>query len=405
MMIIFLFAFFIRLITVVLAWHYGSLQVWEYEIIADNILNGTGYQFEHLGVIHHVFGPPLYSFLTSLVYFITSHNQLALAVIQAFLSSLACIFIFKIGCRLFDAKTALLAFLMTALHPGLIIYATKLHAFNVDMPLLILVVMLLFKAYDRMSIAYFSLFGAVFGLCLLSRSTVFLFLFMAFILLLFRSNQKKRLASYFALSSIIALLVVSPWLVRNYMLLGRSVFIQKAGEVFWRGNNPNATGTAYASDDRPMIDSAPEEFIRKIYTSGEVEQDRLFWNAAFEFIKRNPIRFIELTAKKFYYFWWFSPYSGVLYPVLYLSVYKILYLVIIFLAIPGTIFALNSGEKKSIEGTYLLMLFFFTISLSQSFFYVEGRHRLAIEPLLLIFTANGIIHIRDRIKQCLKTKT
>lgn len=34
-----------------------------------------------------------------------------------------------------------------------------------------------------------------------------------------------------------------------------------------------------------------------------------------------------------------------------------------------------------------------TISIMQSLFYIEGRHRLAIEPLLLIFSSAGFIYI------------
>jgi len=401
-LIIFLFAFFIRLAAVLLARHYGRLQIWEYEAIADSILSGSGYQFEHLGTVHRAFGPPLYPFLASLVYFLTDHSRLALAVIQVFLSSLACVFIFEIGRKLFCMKTALLAFLITALHPGLIIYATKLHAFNIDMPLLALVVMLLFKACERMSIGHFSLFGAVSGLCLLSRSTVFFFLFIAPVLLLFRSDHKKRLAAYFILSFIIALLVISPWVARNYVLLDKPVFIQKAGEVFWRGNNLNATGTAYAADGKPMINSAPEEFVRKIHASGEIEQDKLFWDTAFEFIGDNPFRFIELTMKKFYYFWWFSPQSGLRYPETYLKIYKIFYSIILFFAACGLALALSSKKRKVIEASYLLLCFFLTISALQSLFYVEGRHRWAIEPLLIIFTAKGLIHMKTWVGMRLK---
>ena len=38
-----------------------------------------------------------------------------------------------------------------------------------------------------------------------------------------------------------------------------------------------------------------------------------------------------------------------------------------------------------------ILLMLLSISLAQSIFYVEGRHRWAVEPLILIFTAAGIL--------------
>ena len=41
---------------------------------------------------------------------------------------------------------------------------------------------------------------------------------------------------------------------RNYIVLNKFVFIQESGEVFWRGNNQNATGTAFTDDGKPLLE-------------------------------------------------------------------------------------------------------------------------------------------------------
>lgn len=385
---IFLTAFLLRSVIVLIAAARGSLQVWEYEDIANSILNGSGYAIKHLGIMHYSFGPPLYPLFSALVYYITNHSHLALGLAQAFFSSAVCVAIFGIGTKIFSRTVGLVAASMTILHPGLNLYVTKLHSFNIDVLILVLVVFALLKAWEKMSILWFILLGMMAGLCLLSRSTIFLFLPFAFIFFWSRSKNKEKLLKYMFLAGAIALVIIGPWLIRNYMVSKRFIFIQESGEVFWRGNNPGATGTSFSSDGKPIVDAIPLSSLHGLSGAG---QDRLFWREGFRFIRTYPARFIVLTVRKFYYFWWFSPDSGIWYPVIYLTVYKILYAGILLFAAAGVTFALISKIPKVKEFTYLMLIFFITVSVTQSLFYIEGRHRLAIEPLLLIFSAYGII--------------
>lgn len=401
---IFLLAFSVRSIVIFLAIKYNFIQTWEYEHIADNILKGLGYSFQHLNTTHYAYGPPLYPLLSATVYFFTDHSQLALLLIQALFSAMACVFVFKIGKEIFDWKIGMLASLMSIFHPAFVLYVTKLHSFNIDMPLFLVLFFVLLKAKSKISLKYFILLGIVYGLCLLSRSTIFFFLPAALVLLMFKSKDKRKLFRFFSFAFITAFLVISPWLLRNYMLFHKMVFIQKSGEVFWRGNNPNATGTSFTVNGKGMLSVAPKDFVQKINSATEIEQDALFWEDAANFIKSHPLKFISLTVTKFYYFWWFSPHSGIIYPGSYLAIYSILYSMCLIFAAMGILFVLAPNAAKLKEDVYLLILFSLIISLSQSFFYIEGRHRWVVEPFLLIFTANGIIGFKNRLAQCLRTK-
>lgn len=395
---IFLLAFLIRLIVVVFAVKNGSIQSWEYESIANNILDDLGYRVEHLGITHYVFGPPLYPLLTALIYAVTNHSQLALVLLQVFLSAIACTVIFTIGREMFNYTVGIIASFLVIFHPGILVYVTKLHSLNIDVLLLALVVLITLKAKNNMKMVYFVLLGSVFGLCMLSRSTIFLFVLSAITFLLCTVKDKKKTLYYSSLTVIIAMLIIFPWLVRNYSLLNSFVFIQKTGEVFWRGNNQNATGTTYTLDKEPIINSAPKEFRERLYHSTEIEQDRLFWRESIKFIKSSPLKFVMLTVRKFYYFWWFSPHFGIEYPKHYLLIYRGLYAAGFLFAIFGVISAFNSRNMRLRGDACLLILFFLSISLLQSLFYIEGRHRWAIEPLILIFSAHGISSLWYRVK-------
>ena len=392
---IFIMSLAVRLIVVAFDWHKAGFRTWEYEIIANNILNGLGYRFDCLNTVHYIFGPPLYTFLIATIYYFTNHSHVALIVFQVFMSSVTCIFIFEIARRMFDNKTGILVSLLVALHPGLAMYSGRPHPFTLDTLLFTVTFLMLLRVRDKLNIKDFLLLGTAYGLSLLTRTTILFFLPLAFIYLFFNTCYKKRISFYFALSFIMALLIISPWLIRNYSVLHKWVFIQKSGEVFWRGNNPNASGTSYTLDGKPMIYTAPKTFLSKVYDSDEIEQDRLFWGQGLDFIKHYPLSFLILTMKKFYYFWYFSPNSGFEYPKLYLYVYKILYIPAFLFAIFGAFLVLNHGAESARKKTHLLLLLLFAVSFTQSFFYVEGRHRLAVEPLLLIFTAHGLMHAKS----------
>lgn len=82
-------------------------------------------------------------------------------------------------------------------------------------------------------------------------------------------------------------LVVGPWTVRNYAALGALVPVSTNGGVnLWQGNNPNATGGFYWSDD-PAVNPL-------LRVSDEVEQDRLGRRLALQWIREHPWDFLRL---------------------------------------------------------------------------------------------------------------
>jgi high-affinity Fe2+/Pb2+ permease len=68
--------------------------------------------------------------------------------------------------------------------------------------------------------------------------------------------------------------------------------------------------------------------------------------------------------------------------------YEWIYRVELVLALLGAFLALRSPHSRAAAGLCLAIIV--AISLLQSAFYVQGRHRFLIEPLLLIFTAIGV---------------
>jgi len=120
-----------------------------------------------------------------------------------------------------------------------------------------------------------------------------------------------------------------------------------------------------------------------------------------DFIRNNPLQFIKLYCKKIYYFWWFSPQSGTIYPKIYLGLYTYIYLIMGVFSAFGALAALLFRGKRTRDNAFLLVFIIMSICLTQSLFYVEGRHRWLIEPLLMVFVSYGITEMwAFFIKKC-----
>lgn len=376
---------------------------WEYSGIAENIIKQHSFSFTHLGAKYLCFCPPLYAFIVALIYLLSNYNHLAVIFTQIFFFSFLCIVVFEIGRNIFNLKVGLIAVIGLMLHPGILFYVLRNeHTLILDAFMFSASALSILLLYDNPgSIKKTIICGVVLGLSFLSRGTALILapVFVLWALFTFNLSIKKRLyASFFIV--LISLAVILPWAIRNYNVTKKIILIGAATEeTFWRGNNMNASGSSYDVNGRTILnDLADRDFLRKIYAEDEMGQKKIFEKEAICFIKNNPGKFINFFLKKFYYFWWFSPQAGIMYSILYKTVYKIYYSVALIFVFLGFYSIFKSKENKNFYNKiYLLIGMCIAISFFQSIFYVEMRHRWAIEPMLLIFAANGIIYIKDKI--------
>jgi hypothetical protein len=121
----------------------------------------------------------------------------------------------------------------------------------------------------------------------------------------------RRATTNVTLFALVAGLVVLPWTARNYAIHRRVVFVTTdTGELFWRGNNPIASGGASLPDGRPVFEGASVEFRERIRSADELGRRALFWAAASQFVQEDPLAFLALLGKKWVTFWWWSEGTG-----------------------------------------------------------------------------------------------
>ena len=127
----------------------------------------------------------------------------------------------------------------------------------------------------------------------------------------------------------------------------------------------------------------------------EVDRQDVFLNEALSFIRENPLSAASLFATKMRTFWWRIDSDPRDYSPAAAAAYEVIYRAELVLALFGA-FALSRSPRESPpaahrEAAVFSIALMVAISVLQSLFYVQGRHRFMIEPLLLMFTACGIL--------------
>ena len=77
-----------------------------------------------------------------------------------------------------------------------------------------------------------------------------------------------------------------------------------------------------------------------------------------------------------------------------LNIYKVYYIFILSFFFVGVFFLLRNRVEIIFIKMFILMCL--TVSFMQSIFYVQAKHRWALEPLVLIFSTVGLLALKNR---------
>jgi 4-amino-4-deoxy-L-arabinose transferase-like glycosyltransferase len=130
--------------------------------------------------------------------------------------------------------------------------------------------------------------GIAAGFATLTRPTALTtpILWIGMLLLLGRGSRKAKSV---AVATLLMILTVVPWAIRNDRVLGTLVPVStNGGDVFYRANNPLATGSWTAKGER---DLSP-------YLGDEVRWNQMGFAWGKEWIASHPSEFLKLAVKK-----------------------------------------------------------------------------------------------------------
>jgi len=228
--------------------------------------------------------------------------------------------------------------------------------------------------------------GCVWGLTFLIGPQV-LPIFMVLVAYVCWRGQWKSALSM----SVVAMMVVSPWIVRNYVELDHVFWIRSgAGLELQMSNNPGAQAqfddNLARSESYIVHPSLPSGACQVVQQIGEVTYFNRLGAQALEWIRENPGRFFRLTTDRVWYFW-LPPFD---------SLIRWLYCVVLTaLGLAGGIFIVFKNKSKIASTVVVAVLGMFPL-----FYYVVAanpRYRSPIQPILIL-SAMYILIYRFRMR-------
>ena len=334
--------------------------------------------------------PPLYPFILLFLKVISFNKINILSLIFAFqiLLSLISIYIFyKINEQFFSIKTSTINSFIFALFPLNIYSVTQTSSITLQIFLSLLFLRYFFLTAANASNKNIIIFSVICGLSLLTRGEFILILIPTLIYkLIFKKISILNLIKILFISFII----ISPYLVRNYINFEKIHIANVTGFALWKGNNPTLKVEGY--ENFKEFEKIKSEIENIPYDNFyETKRDNIFFKAAMKNILGEPDVYLLLYIKKIFSFYFFDINSS------YKNYYHFMHIIpitlISILSLPGLVIFLRS---KDFHQRYLVIYLVIYI-LIFSLFFILPRYKLAILPIQIILSTFSINYLLNKI--------
>jgi tetratricopeptide (TPR) repeat protein len=349
---------------------------------------------------------PLYPYFMGTVYTLLGTKPITLALVQALIGAGSCALLAAGTARLFGRRAGVLAGLILALYAPAIFYDSVVAKPVVAMFFLALVLWQWSRLQDTASKAVGWLaMGAAMGALILSRENTMAFVpvFLVWMGWHYRSQGTGR-RLVLALCFVVGLsALLLPVALRNQVVGGEfHLTAANFGDNFYKGNNPDATGTymplkagrANPRFEREDATAMAQEALGRALTPAEVSA----WltDQSLTYIRDQPLDWLRLTGRKFVLFWnrveppdtvdqYTHAESSILLtlldPVFNLGV----------LAPLSVLGLLVLGLRRRSVPVFVVLAVLYTGSIVA--FYIFGRYRYPIVGLLIPIAAAGLLEI------------
>jgi len=355
---------------------------WEMGRIGRSIAQGHGFSSPYDGDTGpSAWEPPLYPFLIGGVFKIfgvyTRASAWVLLSINSLFATLTCIPIFLIAQRTFGEDIAKWSVYAWGLNPYVWYWSIHWIWDTTFTPFILACIFLLaLELQDWPGWQGWVLFGALYGIGALANPTMLTFLPFCG-LWIWRQRYKRGVNSLsgVVIASVVFWTALSPWVVRNYEVFGRFVFIRDDfGLQFRLGNWKGADGMLMAYL-QPNLNSGE---LTKFQQMGELAYAEACKREAFAWVRENPGRFAVISLKRMFYYW-----NGV--PRSTSSVLPVDFRTSGFLASSVVaLWGLARSVRQKRPGAWLFTWLVLTYPTTYYFVFPHARYRHPIEPELII---------------------
>ncbi|MBI4930456.1 MAG: hypothetical protein HY841_06820 [Bacteroidetes bacterium] len=356
--------------------------------IAVNLLKTGNFFYDCDGARHYSFQFPIYPFMLFMIYKISNINLFCVILYHIFLNMLTafmlpCVFqkwlgVFNLNESLkkYSGTIVKISVLIFLLHPIINYYIfLKIHPFIENLFFFTLLNFLMFRFLEKNNFQNLFLYAIAFGFAVMDRTTLAISI-LPFLILSKNRFGFLRLTRNTFILFLVTGFVNAPWLIRNFHK-DNIVGFASSGRDLWKGSIPDSEGSNYLNSGLNYYSALSTKDVNYIGTLTPAGQNDFFINKFVKNVKENPSGYLKLYLLKLKNFWMFRKLIGNEYPFFiqqFIPFYKFFFLTILILAFTSCFF---------IRKTWILMTMPVALSLFHAFFYVETRHRLLIEPLLI----------------------
>ena len=289
---------------------YGDLNLEnEWGVLFNNLKNNGVLAYISLEgyLIPSVYMPPLYVYFIYLVDLVTPDNfdlVRSILLVQILLSAISVFYFYKINLNLFNKKLSIISTYIFILFPINVYACLQISSISLQIFLTIIFVFNFKNFYQKTNVKNLYIFKLNFWSYHFTKGRVYNYIFFTIIYLLL---LKKLNFIKVAIIILVTSIIISPYLVRNYLVFEKITITKSFGYNLWKGNNITSTvegsesSLAFDEDQiKQKIDNLEKD---NLY---EFSRDKIFLDISLDYINDNKVLFIKRYIKKFLTFLLYS---------------------------------------------------------------------------------------------------
>jgi hypothetical protein len=208
-----------------------------------------------------------------------------------------------------------------------------------------------------------------------------------------RNKPVVRMMEILLVATVVLLVAISPWTVRNYMAFNRFVLLNtNAGFAFYWSNHP-IHGQNFPAD-LPDWSSYVELIPPDLLSLNEAELDQALLKQGLGFIQDDPQRYLMLSISRIndYFMFWPTSESGLVSNVSRVFSFGLLWPLMAY----GLI---SQGRRSILSELFILYLFIIIYTAIHLLSWALIRYRLPIDAVLIIFASTTLVEMQMKLTQ------
>ena len=369
----------------------------EWNILVDNLIKYKSYSFYSFNgeIIPSVYMPPMYPIFIYLIKITIPISDFYLPYLiiflQVILSTYSVYLFYLINKNFFSEKISFFNSVAFSAFPLNLYACGQISSINLQIFFSLLFINFLFNIIKKQDNRNIFIFSIVSGLLILTRGEFVIILSLIVLYIFFK--KKLKISSLLKIA-IIVFLVISPYIIRNYIHFNQILNVKSFGYNLWKGNNQLSPVEGFGEN------LEKNEFKNlKLQLQGieknkfyEIKRDDIFLDEAILNLKNDHMRYIILYLKKFFSYYFIDIDST--YPKYYNFFHIFPALILSILSLPGLLIIY---KKKKIESECLL-IYLITNLMIFSIFFILPRYKLIIMPVQIILASYFLIYLFKKIR-------